>query len=97
MVNPALLVVSDLCIMYILSKAIRKIFLYTGVTGDLRKRFQEHNEKMGKSTKLYAPYKLIYYEAYLSQKDAFQREKMLKHHGSVIGHLKRRIQHSLEL
>ncbi|MFH1618312.1 MAG: hypothetical protein ABIG11_00245, partial [bacterium] len=48
-------------------------------------------------TKPYVPLKLIYYEAYLSKKDAFNREHKLKHHGSVIGHLKRRLRDSFDL
>jgi putative endonuclease len=50
---------------------------YTGCTGDLRKRFKEHNE--GKSTySKRETYELIYYEACLNMKDAFAREKYLK-------------------
>ena len=37
----------------------------------------------------------LHYEAFLDKKDAFQREKMLKHHGSAVGHLKKRIKSSL--
>jgi predicted GIY-YIG superfamily endonuclease len=38
----------------------------------------------------------IYYEAYLNREDALDREHKLKHHGSVIGHLKRRLKNSLK-
>ena len=58
-------------------RGIRSKRWYTGCTGDLRKRFKEHNE--GKST--YSKrdtYELIYYEAYMNQKDAYTREKNLK-------------------
>ena len=34
---------------------------------------------------------LVYYEAYLDKQDALDRENKLKHHGSVIGHLKKRL------
>jgi len=69
---------------------------YIGFTDDLKRRFYEHNNKQVLSTKAYAPFKLVYYEAYLSKKDALAREKKLKHHGSVIGHLKKRINNSLK-
>ncbi|OGH24955.1 MAG: hypothetical protein A3B47_02540 [Candidatus Levybacteria bacterium RIFCSPLOWO2_01_FULL_39_24] len=62
---------------YVLKSTSRK-FLYTGCTNDLRGRFREHNEKMVKSTSPYAPFDIIYYEASLSEIDAYRREKYLK-------------------
>ena len=38
--------------------------------------------------------KLIYYESYLSEKDARKRERDLKKYGSALGHLKKRIYNS---
>ncbi len=66
-------------------------YLYVGETHDLRQRFLAHKSGNVFSTKNHLPLKLIYYEAYLNKIDALKREKMLKHHGSVIGHLKKRI------
>jgi putative endonuclease len=51
---------------------------YTGCTGDLRKRFEQHQTGAVSSTLDRRPLKLIYYEACLSEKDAFRREKYLK-------------------
>lgn len=51
---------------------------YTGCTGDLRKRFQQHNDGKVSSTRDRKPLKLIYYEASLNEQDAFRREKYLK-------------------
>ena len=51
---------------------------YTGSTGDLRKRFNEHNSGRVKSTKGREPFNLIYYEACLNEQDARAREKYLK-------------------
>ena len=76
-------------------KSRKSDFFYVGSTHDLRERFREHNQRKNRSTKYYAPFKLIYYEAYLSKKDALLREEKLKHHGAVIGHLKKRVQNSL--
>ncbi|HLA26193.1 MAG TPA: GIY-YIG nuclease family protein, partial [Patescibacteria group bacterium] len=44
--------------------------IYTGSTNDLRKRVSEHNNEKSKSTKRYAPWELIYYEAYKAEDDA---------------------------
>ncbi len=52
--------------------------LYVGYTPDLRKRLKEHNQGLVKSTKLYRPWRLIYYEACLNEKDARRREHYLK-------------------
>ncbi len=51
---------------------------YTGFTGDLRKRFREHNAGKVSSTKNRGPLVLIYYEACLNAQDATAREKYLK-------------------
>ena len=52
--------------------------LYFGYTNDLKRRFKEHNQKLNFSTKRYAPWKIIYYEACLNENDAKRREKYLK-------------------
>lgn len=51
---------------------------YIGYTDNLKKRIKEHEHGHNLSTKLRLPFKLIYYEACLSQKDAKRREKYLK-------------------
>ncbi len=78
-----------------LLKSKRYDFVYIGSTHDLRNRVSEHNEGKNQSTKFYVPLKLVYYEAYLNKHDAEAREYKLKHHGSVIGHLKKRLAGSL--
>ncbi len=80
--------------MYLI-KSIKKDFVYVGSTSDLKRRFSEHNNGKELSTKFYAPFNLIYCEIYRNKKDALIRENKLKHHGSAIGHLKRRIKYSL--
>ncbi|HPN54566.1 MAG TPA: GIY-YIG nuclease family protein [Candidatus Moranbacteria bacterium] len=52
--------------------------LYFGYTKDLKKRIEEHNSGENFSTKPYAPWKLIYYEACLEKDDATRRENYLK-------------------
>lgn len=51
---------------------------YTGATRDLRLRFKQHNAGEVLSTRHRCPFRLIYYEACLNEKDAFAREKYLK-------------------
>jgi len=70
--------------------------LYIGYTKDLKRRFHEHNAHYNRSTKKNnAKYKLIYYEAFLSQVDTTEREKQLKKFKSSYGQLKKRIKESL--
>lgn len=64
---------------------------YTGSSNDLKKRFQEHNDGKVTSTKRYKPWKLIYYEAYQTEKLARIREKRLKYNGNAMRELKKRI------
>jgi putative endonuclease len=55
--------------------------LYIGMSGNLRRRFMEHQRGESTSTKSRRPWKLIYYEAYLEMQDAVQRETFLKSGG----------------
>jgi len=52
--------------------------LYTGFTGNLKKRLSEHNGGEVISTKNRRPLELIYYEAYKEKDNALRREKFLK-------------------
>jgi len=51
---------------------------YTGCTGDLRKRFKEHNDGLVFATKSRGAFILIHYQACLNKDDAFTRERYLK-------------------
>jgi len=59
-------------------QSIKNKNLYIGYTKDLRKRLKEHNQGLNRSTKPYRPWRLIYYEACLDEKDAKRREHYLK-------------------
>lgn len=69
---------------------------YIGSTNDLRRRLFEHNNGVEISTRRYKPWRLVYYEAYRSEKDAREREMKLKKHGNAVKELKKRIQRSIE-
>jgi len=65
--------------------------LYKGFTNDLKKRIKDHNFGRSPFTKNNRPWKLIYYEAFISEKDARREELFLKS-----GRGKERIKHLLE-
>ncbi len=52
--------------------------IYAGYSADLKIRIREHSQGKVKSTKNYRPLQLIFYEAFISQKDAERREKYFK-------------------
>ena len=62
---------------YLLERVDKKIY-YLGYSADLRRRVKEHNESYGCNTTKGYRWKLIYYEAYPTQKLAKIREKQLK-------------------
>ncbi len=51
---------------------------YTGATGDLKYRVEEHSEGLVETTRDRRPLELVYYEGRNSRKDAYRREKYLK-------------------
>jgi putative endonuclease len=79
---------------YVLKSQKRNI-LYIGFSADLRQGIDQHNRGENQSTKSGTPWKLIYYESYLSSKDAHKRELQLKQYSSAYGFLKRRIADSI--
>ena len=70
--------------------------MYTGYTDDLKRRFKEHGEGSGGVySKKNAPYKLVYYEAFLSKNDASKQERFYKTgYGREV--LNDKIEHSLK-
>jgi putative endonuclease len=59
-------------------KSLSKNYIYVGLTNNLERRIQEHNSGKGRSTKLYAPFRLIYSEKVGIRVEARKREKYLK-------------------
>lgn len=51
---------------------------YTGFSGNLKQRLEQHNNNEVCSTKTRGPFKLIYYESCICEYDAIKREKFLK-------------------
>jgi len=53
--------------------------LYTGVTGNLKRRIYEHKEKLVEGfTKRYNINKIVYYEVFQDAENAILREKQIK-------------------
>jgi len=59
-------------------QSLRDKKLYIGFSTNLRNRIKDHNSGSTKSTKPRRPFRLLYYEAYLSEKDARRREIYFK-------------------
>ena len=70
---------------------------YVGYTHNLRRRFEEHNRRGNKFTDYGIPWKLIYYEAYLTKNLALSREKQLKNQPNVYHYLKKRLEKGLDV
>ena len=68
---------------------------YIGQTNDLKRRIAEHKNGKTQTTDRLANWKLVYYEACLSKKDAEHRERQLKT-GFGRGFLKRRLKNFLK-
>ncbi len=80
---------------YLLKDRFGKI--YIGRTSKFKKRLIEHARGKSDYLRNRRPVKLIYYEAYLSFKDAIERERSLKNYGSVLVGLKFRLKNSLKI
>jgi putative endonuclease len=75
-------------------KSMKDAKFYTGSTGDIRKRLQEHNSGRVNSTRNRGPFTLICYEACINEQDARVREKYLKS-GMGKRYLRNRLKHFL--
>jgi putative endonuclease len=62
---------------YVLSSVSRN-YIYVGLTGNLERRFSEHQLGKNKTTKPYGPFRLLYSEEFHTRSEAREREKYLK-------------------
>ena len=81
---------------YVLQSNTKIDYFYKGSTNDLRRRLQQHNNGEVTSTKPYRPFRVVYYEAYVSEHAAHLRESSVKTSGSVSTPLMKRIKDSLK-
>ena len=80
---------------YILQSLSHPNWFYKGSTNSLQRRLEQHNLGECYSSKLYAPFRLVYYEAYLNENAARLRESSVKKSGSVWKPLMDRVKASL--
>ncbi len=80
---------------YVLQSCKNPNWFYKGSTNDLRRRFRQHQMQEVNSTRPYHPLRLVYYEAYITEKAARDREAMVKMSGSSWGALMSRIKKHL--
>ena len=80
---------------YVLQSEAEDDRFYLGSTTDLKRRMQEHNQGKNKSTRGHQ-WKLVYYEAYLSEAASREREHKLKQDGRTKRFLMQRIKTSLK-
>ena len=81
---------------YVLQSKNKPDYFYKGSTNNLRRRFNQHNKGEVDSTQPYKPFRVVYYEAYISEHAAHTRESSVKTSGSVWAPLMKRIKESLE-
>jgi putative endonuclease len=80
---------------YVLQSLKEENYFYKGSTNNLEMRLDEHNQGLVVSTRPRRPWRLVYYEAYISEKIARDREAAVKQSGSISVPLLRRIKNSL--
>lgn len=80
-----------------LLQSLKNKSLYVGCTSDLKERISMHNQGKSYHTAKHTPWKLVYYEAYLSKQDAYNREKSLKLHAQGLRRLKERLRDGLSV
>jgi len=79
-----------MCYVYLLVSISHPTQHYIGLTRDLKKRVQDHNDGRSKHTAKFAPWKLAAYFAFADEKTAVAFEKYLKS-GSGKAFLKRHL------
>ena len=58
--------------------SLNRNYIYVGMTNDVDRRLSEHNRGYNRTTKPYAPFKLLTVESFPSRAEARKREKYLK-------------------
>ncbi|MFC1720941.1 GIY-YIG nuclease family protein [Patescibacteria group bacterium] len=81
---------------YILKSQKTENWFYKGSAGDLKRRVAQHSSGEVDATRPHLPVELVYYEAYVSEKAARDREQSIKKSGSVWKPLMDRIKSSLD-
>ena len=59
-------------------RSLTRNYIYVGLTHDLDNRIHQHNSGWNRTTRAYAPFRLIYSEAFPTRIEARKKEKYLK-------------------
>lgn len=59
-------------------KSLNRNYIYVGMTSDIARRTKQHDGGKERTTKPYAPFRLIYQESVETRAEARQLEKKLK-------------------
>ena len=59
-------------------KSINRNYLYVGLTNNPKRRITQHNTRKERTTRIYAPFKIVAIEKYKTRIEARRREKYLK-------------------
>jgi len=59
-------------------KSLNKKYIYVGLTDNVNRRFNQHNNGLERTTRSYRPFKLIHIEKFETRPGARQKEKYLK-------------------
>ena len=63
---------------YIIQSLSDKNYFYKGHCENIEKRLQQHNSGLTKSIRNKTPFKIVYFEEFLSLESALKREKYFK-------------------
>ena len=72
----------------IASKSKKKTITYVGYTKNLKKRLKLHNEGMGAKFTRGRNWKIMYYEKYVTKKEAISREYYIKKNRKIRDQIK---------
>jgi putative endonuclease len=59
-------------------RSLSRNYVYVGLTSNLARRLNQHNSGHNKTTRAYAPFRLIHSESFPSRPQAREREIQLK-------------------
>ena len=59
-------------------RSLSRNYIYVGLTDNLERRVHQHNSKLNRTTRAYAPFVLIWSKDFVTRVDARAAEKYLK-------------------
>jgi putative endonuclease len=59
-------------------RSLLRSYLYVGMTSNVQRRLEQHNRRHNRTTRAYAPFRLIHVESFETRPSARAREIFLK-------------------